>query len=206
MVALQRVDSVLADRLKSLDGDSSLNAYTQSRLGELVIMSRYPIVAQDSIWSDESGIVAQVADVIISRDTVRFINAQLTQSLLTQRQYDDERRQLWFAEYGVRAELRSREATIIDSAVMSSPHRVIMAVAMEDVASSYTYHQITNSLEDAFVGSGNPIADNYIIGRERYRLEYIMVSEGVERRRYHVRDFDEWSAHQMVEVDFKLND
>ncbi len=200
IVALQRVDDEVATKL---EGSRSLAAFEQYRLGEMMILSRYDILNRDSIWVERSGSIAQIADVVVSKDTLRIINAQLTQSLLTQREYDDERRSLWMDEYGVRAEQRAAEAEVIDSVAVASPYRVILAVAMEDVASSYTYNRIASNLHDTFVGSGNVSANNYL-GRHKQRLEYILISDRVACSAFYVNDYINWSPHQMVSVDLKI--
>ncbi len=200
IITLQSVDSQSIEQLLSVNKESSLNRYNLHSHAGLLTMSRYPIVNRDSL-----DYIAQITDIIFRGDTLRIVNAQLQRSLLTQKEYDDERFALWVGEYGERARERSIHSERIDSLVSASPYRLILTVAMEDVAQSYTYNTLTNNLGDSYcrseyISSAN---NNYTRGREQHRLEYIMYSDGLEPTRY--TDQECGSHHRAVAVRLRVS-
>ncbi|MFR9650539.1 MAG: hypothetical protein SNG35_00750 [Rikenellaceae bacterium] len=185
--------------LQRFKGEIDLEKYNQHRYGELFTLSRYPIAGRDSLDN-----MAQITDLIYRGDTIRIINAQLQRSLITDSEYDDEQMSLWFREYGERSSLRALEAERIDSLVRYSPYKVIVTVAMEDVAQSYTYNILTENLTDSYMDNKylHSQHNNYIRGREQHRLGYIFTSDGIEPLNY--SDSESESDHRKITLYAKI--
>ncbi|MDR1878363.1 MAG: endonuclease/exonuclease/phosphatase family protein [Bacteroidales bacterium] len=157
----------------------------------MVIFSRYPIVHRGRvIFSNAKTNHAMYADIKINEDTIRVYNIHFQSIHFGAEDYmfarqatsnTDISNKEW--KKGSMRILRkikrgySKRSAQVDSIVNhieASPYKVIVCGDFNDTPCSYTYKQIRNLLDDAFVESGKGFGYSMIINRLlSFRIDYI---------------------------------
>ncbi len=98
---------------------------------------------------------------------------------------------------------RSYQAEKVSSLVNSSPYPVIVTGDFNDTPNSYTYHQISRYLYDAFIEKGNGFSNTYKGSFPSFRIDYILYSKGLKATSYQRIKFD-GSDHFPIFANFIL--
>ena len=69
---------------------------------------------------------------------------------------------------------RAVQARKVAGEIEQSPYPVIVCGDFNDTPSSYTYHQISASLEDAFIHSGSGLSQTYARPLPSFRIDYTL--------------------------------
>ena len=73
--------------------------------------------------------------------------------------------------------IQNRQVTKITNLIKASEYPVILCGDFNDPPSSFTYREISNLLNDAFLEKGNGFGFTYAGGLPFLRIDYFMVSE-----------------------------
>ncbi len=98
---------------------------------------------------------------------------------------------------------RSYQAEKVASIVNASPYPVIVVGDFNDTPNSYTYHQISRYLSDAFIKNGRGFSNTYKGSFPSFRIDYILYSEPLRSTNYQRLKFDA-SDHYPIYSDFVI--
>lgn len=155
----------------------------------IATFSVHPILARGAIVSSRNpNNLCIWSDIVIGADTIRVYNAHLASyhfgdkdhSFISNIGTDMERTELetggrrivQLLRDGIRS--RSVETKEITAHMRTSPHPVVYCGDLNDVPMSYSYHQLRDRLNDAFVISGKGTGGTYIGDLPRMRIDHIM--------------------------------
>ncbi len=96
---------------------------------------------------------------------------------------------------------RSYQAEKIAALVNSSPYPVIVTGDFNDTPNSYTYHQISRYLSDAFIENGVGFSNTYKGAFPSFRIDYILYGKGLKSISYKRLKFNA-SDHFPIYSDF----
>ena len=147
--------------LSHLTEEFALGRGTDKLFG-LVVLSRYPVVAQQSIrFENDRNNSAMAVDLAIDGDTVRIFNVHLSSIGFEEADYEDARN---VADEAARMRIlerlqvawakRASQAREDAEAACESPHAVILAGDFNDTPVSYAAHQMSSCLVDGYQRSG----------------------------------------------------
>ncbi len=162
----------------------------------IAIFSRWPILNKRIIHFENNPFNFCIySDVVVKGDTVRLFNIHLESIRLSKEDY------LYVAELpkatdsqelfseSSRKILRKFKRAFINRAsqarhvaqlIDNSPYKVILCGDLNDTPSSYTYHQLSANLTDAFKESGSGIGMTYAGALPSFRIDYILHDESFE--------------------------
>jgi endonuclease/exonuclease/phosphatase family metal-dependent hydrolase len=158
----------------------------------IATFSKFPIVNKGVIKFENTSNACIYSDVKIGNDTVRIYNCHL-QSLrlkerninfLIQQDHSNERNtvtELKDISFKFRDALikRAQQVNMITEDVSRCRYRVIICGDFNDSPISYTYHEMTRNLKDAFKDAGKGLANTYVRFFP-YRIDYILHSKNIE--------------------------
>jgi endonuclease/exonuclease/phosphatase family metal-dependent hydrolase len=201
-------DRSLYEPLKSLK--SELNAesyyfesYFNPRYNEyltgLAIFSKYDAVNKGKLKFDGSRTFGIYTDLLIDGDTVRVYNIHFASIQLRQEDIgfvvnpdiqDEEKAKLHFLKIynklSAAFRLREKQVSFFVNQINTSPYPVILCGDFNDPPSSYTYHKVTDFLEDTFVEKGKGMSWSYAGQIPFLRIDYIMKSPVFTTTSYHL--------------------
>jgi endonuclease/exonuclease/phosphatase family metal-dependent hydrolase len=164
----------------------------RKRINAIYIFSKFPILNFYSFRKDDLHNYALYADMIIGSDTVRVYNIHLESIRLKHEDYkfisdlDQQIEDKESVKEGSRRILNkmktayTRRAEQVDSlraSVGKSPYPVILCGDFNDSPNSYAYQQLTASLKDSFLESGQGFGNTYSGKLPSYRIDYILYSD-----------------------------
>jgi endonuclease/exonuclease/phosphatase family metal-dependent hydrolase len=186
-VTAHQIKEALDVKNYSLHTPLSRNNY----LFGMAIFTKYPIIHQGTIaFKDAKTNHAMFVDIKIKTDTVRVYNVHFqsihfgaedylfAQQAASNTEMSNEK----WKEHSIRIlkkikagfAKRSAQVDTIVNHINSSPYRVIVCGDFNDTPWSYTYKQIRNLLEDAFVESGKGFGYSMVINKFlSFRIDYI---------------------------------
>ena len=98
---------------------------------------------------------------------------------------------------------RAPQAMDVAAQIEASPYPVIVCGDFNDTPASFAYGRIARGLHDAFVERGSGASGTYDRLFNMFRIDYIMVSDGLEVVNYYT--FDEvYSDHMPVAAGVEL--
>jgi endonuclease/exonuclease/phosphatase family metal-dependent hydrolase len=156
----------------------------------IATFSKYPIVKKGILkFRDSTDNISIFTDIKIFGDTVRVYNLHLESIRFRSEDYkalqkftgNEDKTKLGGPQQIIgrmrRAFIRrARQSDIIEKSIAQSPHPVIVCGDFNDPPSSYTYHRISDILEDSFRESGSGIGTTYIGLIPFLRIDYILYS------------------------------
>ncbi|MBE6340167.1 MAG: hypothetical protein E7069_05445 [Bacteroidales bacterium] len=184
-------------------------------LNSLVILSRYPLHRVKIQKSSLNGYVL-MAEADVDGKKLNVLNCHLQSNSLTNDEITAVNKLKNFDAQKHENEVRSTYRKLSKSSLVRSvqvddlaeyishlKHRTIVCGDFNDIPTSYTYHQISANLSDAFVGSGAGVGDTYNGKLPPLRIDYIFFSSKVD-----VIDYAELdvmlSDHYPVKASFAL--
>jgi len=146
--------------------------YTHEMNGQqyfgVVTFSKYPIVDRGEMpFASDVNNFCIYTDILVGSDTIRVYNAHMASVRFQKEDYkaledgpnkDDavrlaDRLRTAFVK-------RASQSEKIKSHVASSPHPVVMCGDFNDTPVSYTYNELSENLNDAFVGHGSGLGEH----------------------------------------------
>lgn len=203
IICLQEFSIVHPDPEAFLDSISSLlsmpyHAHSlylekvRKRINAIYIFSKFPIINSSSFRRDEFHNYALFADMIIGTDTARVYNIHLESIRLKQEDYkfisdlDQQVEDKESVKEGSRRILnkmrtaydrRAGQVDSLNASIEKSPFPVILCGDFNDSPNSYAYQQLTASLTDSFLESGQGFGNTYSGKLPSYRIDYILYSD-----------------------------
>jgi endonuclease/exonuclease/phosphatase family metal-dependent hydrolase len=135
------------------------------------------------------------SDIVINEDTVRLFNVHLESIQLSKEDYlyvtelpKTTDTQEIFSENSKKILRKFKRAYIkrapqarkVADLISKSPHPVILCGDLNDTPSSYTYHQLSQNLSDAFKESGKGVGMTYAGSLPSFRIDYILHDNSFE--------------------------
>lgn len=100
---------------------------------------------------------------------------------------------------------RSEQADLVAEAVVKSPYPVILSGDFNDVPISYTYHKLSEKLQDSFLESGAGFGFTYAGRIPFLRIDYILHSPQMESQNAEVIR-EKLSDHYPIAVELKMRE
>lgn len=165
----------------------------------ITIFSRFPIVKSESINQDNDHNYGLYADVLIGTDTIRTVNVHLESIRLKHEDYkfiskfdlqfeEDENMKesskRIFKKLSTAYGKRAMQVDTLVSFLKTSPYPVILCGDFNDTPNSYTYHQLSEGLKDAFIESGKGFGNTYVGNLPSFRIDYILYDDRFIARDY----------------------
>lgn len=196
--------------MDKLSGTSKLKHMYGGKTGGPVTFSSFPIIHQEEVRFSNSSNMVIITDIKIDKDTVRLYNCHLQSyrftdaninsldSISFNKQQESYRKVRYTGSKLKQAFIkRAEQAETLHGLINSSPYDVIVCGDFNDTPVSYTYHTVSQGLEDAFVKSGSGIENTYMGKLPSFRIDYILHSPGFESFNFHV-DKIEYSDHYPI--------
>lgn len=186
--------------------------YTHEMTGEqyfgVVTMSRYPIVSRGEIvFTSDANNFCIYTDLVANGDTLRVYNAHLASIRFQPEDYiaidrgpdrQEAERLLWRL-----AKAFKNRASQIDAIVKSieeSPYPTVLCGDFNDTPVSYAYGQMSQHLNDTFIGNHTGFGGTHIGLFPFLRIDYIWVSDHFSTKYFKLHDDVELSDHHPLEV------
>lgn len=180
------------------------------------IFSKYPLNNPDKIvFSNSTGNVVTYADVEVNEQIVRLFNAHMQSFRLSNKDVkyvqditgglnqEDINKSSLQKMLIVLGKLRDgfikrgAQARILADYIEKSPYPVIVCGDFNDVPTSYTYHAISHTLQDAFLQSSYGIGKTFNAFLPTLRIDYILVDNKMKPTNFKIIDKD-YSDHYAI--------
>ncbi len=197
----------------SQEEDKSTAGYSTAGI---LIVSKFPIVAQGDILSSNHGFNrVAYADIKIREDTVRVINVHLESMGLSR--YDPRNdRDIRSVRNNTKSLLsklksgvfeRSKQARLVSSFVEASPYPVICVGDFNDMPYSYSYQYLRRYMKNAFEESGRGLGFTYNGETlKMLRIDNQFYTSGVESVKLETKYGVSLTDHFPVKGSYKLAD
>jgi len=186
----------------------------------LAIYSHLPIINYANIEFDNVQINGAIyADMIFERDTFRVFNTHLQsfhfgEKELQKLQVIDDIVDNPEKAGSIKAIIRKMKNAFIKRSyqvkklnfyIKESPYPVILAGDFNDSPVSYTYHQLGEQLQDAFVFKGKGFGRTFFNTNFAFRIDYLFFDKSMTINSYRTID-KMYSDHLPVKVNFNINE
>jgi endonuclease/exonuclease/phosphatase family metal-dependent hydrolase len=166
--------------------------WNKRKINAIATFSRYPIVNSGYFNLPDKSLFALFSDIVIKGDTIRIYNLHLESIRFGNDDYsfyshltdpekevtplkEGSKRMLWKLRKAFI--LRSKQVHILTGHIAACRYPVVLAGDFNDSPSSYTYHQLTTGLSDAFKEAGNRFFEGTYAGKlPSFRIDYILHS------------------------------
>jgi endonuclease/exonuclease/phosphatase family metal-dependent hydrolase len=185
----------------------------------LAIFSKYPIVHTRKVEYPNSKVnFCQSVDLCIGKDTTRVLNLHLESVKFGKEDYnfvseitntpsanDQIKKGSWAILSKMKSAYIKRAAQIetVAEYVRNSPYPVIFCGDFNDTPVSYSYRQISNELQDAFVDAGTGLGQTHTNMLPLLRIDYIFHSKSLKAVDHKTLNND-YSDHFPVVARFEL--
>lgn len=208
--------------LKQITGLNYLHVVNSSELHGnfcfgIATLSRYPILSKSTIeFGNHTDNLAIYSDIKLADDTIRVFNMHLESIRFRNEDYetmknitgvedkvnlDGERKIAGRMKRAYKE--RARQATLVQAAIQTTPHRILLAGDFNDTPGSYAYHQVKGNLCDAFVSKGRNTGSTYVSKLPFMRIDYILYDESFDCTGFE-RVNRVLSDHYPIVADFNL--
>lgn len=206
-------DSILLlAHLKYAHVEYTTNAKLKQHFG-IATFSKYPVINRGKIdFGYKGNNVCIYTDLLVNKDTVRVYNMHLQSIAFSKEDYkyaeDLQKENIETTEdiehsKNILRRLkrafvkRSRQAELIGAHIKKSEFDVVVCGDFNDTPTSYSYHTISEGLEDAFVGSGLGLGKTYAGVFPSFRIDYVLHSPVYESYDFRVIKED-YSDHYPI--------
>ena len=154
--------------------------------------------------------------MITDKQTIRIINVHLqSNKVSTQTEElvsspDLAEKETWKGMKSVISKIkratamRTTQAIEVQKFIAASPHPTIVVGDFNDTPLSYTYKQMSENMNDAFIEKGNGIGITYAGDIPGLRIDYLLGSEGVNFASYK-RPTVDFSDHYPIQCHFTIS-
>ncbi|MFR9650137.1 MAG: endonuclease/exonuclease/phosphatase family protein [Rikenellaceae bacterium] len=199
----------------------SVKRYNLHHVGNLAILSRYPIVGSSvniapyksvgggSIW----------VDLLVGSDTLRVFNNHLCSTTISDDDTDfitspgsildssrDERVRDIFKRLHAQSIGRAEQAEVITEVITQSRGAVVVCGDFNDTPTSYTYHTMSKGLQDAFSRVGVGYSNTFSGFMNILRIDYILGSKQIDFILYERDAQMRASDHYPIITNFKIKE
>jgi endonuclease/exonuclease/phosphatase family metal-dependent hydrolase len=165
----------------------------KKKINALAIFTRYPIVRTGSVKYMDRNTMAVFTDICVNADTFRVFNLHLESIRFGDEDYS------FYSHLTVPATekvtitkgsmkiigklkkaftLRAEQVDIMKKQIGKSPYPVIVCGDFNDTPFSYTYHILSDELNDAYKTAGQGIFGNTYAGKfPSYRIDYVLFDD-----------------------------
>lgn len=195
--------------------------WQKTKINAIATFSRYPIVDQGFFRLEDKSTFGIFTDLAIKGDTIRVYNLHLESIRLGNDDYSfysnltdpgaDEknfsqgsRKMLWKLKKAFT--LRAMQVEMLTAHMRNSPYPVLICGDFNDTPSSFAYHTLSKSRNDAFVKCGNEwIGSTYAGGRfPAFRIDYMLYDDFFNAISYQKKEVN-MSDHYPVISEFSFN-
>ena len=219
IICLQEYHPMLARRsgafTQLLSRYAAASENGRSDAGEMVILSKFPIVQCDTVVSGSTSIWA---DVKIGEDTVRIFSNHLQTTQIKSHDEDYLTQRLFLSDstrwdrmrsivhrHRKNSELRAAQVDRIAPVIAATQGRYLVCGDFNDTPVSYVYRTMARGSKDAFSECGKGYSHTYRGFFGALRIDYVLRSEGLEALSYEVPPTD-CSDHLPVVVRLQKTD
>lgn len=193
---LQKTGTLNPSQLKDVfPGITKYQLAHQSAWSGPVTFSLYPIVSMGEIRFSGSNNLVIFSDIVYSGDTIRVYNCHLQSFGINSNEYSvidtlGFRQDKLLEMKAIGSKLRAgykRRSPQVDSLrrhIDMCKYPVIVCGDFNDTPVSYTYRQMSETLNDAFVESGVGVSNSYRGKLPSYRIDYIFYSKHFKSYNY----------------------
>ena len=166
----------------------------------IVTCSKFDIVNNGFLRDGKKRLFAIYSDIVKGKDTLRLYNLHLVSIRFGYDEYvfydnlkNKKTEDIQFKDkiltilkkLKTAFLIRSEQVEMILAHIRTSPYPVIICGDFNDTPFSYSYHQMTRSLSDAFSKAGKGFPGNTYAGQlPAYRIDYILYSEPFRAYKY----------------------
>jgi endonuclease/exonuclease/phosphatase family metal-dependent hydrolase len=177
----------------------------------IATFSRWPMISKGVIrFSGNPANVCIYSDIVKGKDTIRIFNIHLESIQFSKEDYlfvnefranTEEQEKLSKGLMSISRKLknafiqRAVQARKVAAEIENSPYPVIVCGDFNDTPSSYTYHQISASLEDAFIQSGSGLSQTYAGPLPSFRIDYILYDPAYFKSEAYIQIKKRYSDH-----------
>lgn len=182
----------------------------------IATFSKYPIVGEGEIRFPETNNICIYTDIKIKDDTIRVYNNHLQSVHFVKIDYetiDSIGLKIDSTHFsglkGIFKKLktsfvkRANQADLISESIKKSPYPVIVCGDFNDTPVSYTYHKLSDNLNDAFCENGTGIGSTYIGRFPFLRIDFILHSKEIITSDFKVYS-QKYSDHFPISCSFNL--
>jgi endonuclease/exonuclease/phosphatase family metal-dependent hydrolase len=186
----------------------------------------FPIIDTGSVvYNTVNGNICIFTDMLIGLDTVRVYNVHLESIRFDSEDYAFVENQLENSNKKKPSQkeitvkegserilkrmkkayvLRAPQSELVAEHISKCPYPIILCGDFNDTPTSYSYHNISSTLTDAFIESGNGTGQSYAGVYPSFRIDYIMHSK--EFRSYNFETvYEKMSDHYPVKCFLKFD-
>lgn len=158
-----------------------------------VIFSRYPVIDKGIIEFEQSPNNACIyADIVMMDDTFRLFNVHLqsiqlgsegetaVEEMIYQQKTNWESSKYILAKLRRGFTMRSQQASVLRAAINRSPYKVLVCGDFNDTPVSYTYGQLSDGLQDAFLQKSVGVGATFSGRIPWLRIDYILADPDIE--------------------------
>lgn len=179
-----------------------------------IIFSRYPIIDSGRIAYPVAESLIY-ADILKGEDTIRIYTTHLQSFKFKKADYDDIEKirdqdeetlsasKSLFRKMKLAFSRRGKQANIVRAELNRTPYPAVICGDFNDVPNSYTYFQIKDGWQDAFLQKGFAVGRTFISLAPTLRIDYILASPRFEVKQFDMVDED-LSDHIMLVSDLVL--
>ena len=171
--------------------------YSNKRNG-VAIFSKHPIVKKASLsFGNEHLCKAIFADISLKGQLFRVYNLHLESNRFVGKNYKFIKKDDYqgneedlneikdiSSRLGQAFARRAEQALQIKEHVKQSPNPTLVCGDFNDTPNSYTYHQLSKGMKDAFVQQGKGISTTYSGDFPSFRIDYLLYSDDISCTQY----------------------
>jgi endonuclease/exonuclease/phosphatase family metal-dependent hydrolase len=179
-----------------------------------IIFSKYPLADSGKIkYKPAESLI--YADAIVGTDTIRIFNTHLQSFKFKKEDYEDIDKikeqdeealiasKNLYQKMKIAFKKRGIQANTVREALDKTNHAAIICGDFNDVPNSYTYFQIKNNWQDAFLQKGFGIGRSFLALASTLRIDYILADNRFSISQFDMVDED-LSDHTLLLTDLHL--